>query len=79
MKETKEMLEIIHNNRNKVYQENVKANIKKEKKQRNIKAIIICIAALTLLGILAYNFNEKQVKNCMEDGYSETFCRYAGE
>ena len=79
MKETKEMMEIIHNNRKKVYEENIKANTKKESHKKNIKAIVIAFITLTLLGIGLYAFNENQVKGCIENGHSENFCRFAGE
>lgn len=81
MKETEKMLEIIHKHRNEVYQQN-KAKEEQEKKlDKKFKVIltISCLVAIMLVGIVACKYTERQVKNCMESGKSETFCRYAGE
>ena len=81
MNETEKMLEIIHNNRNKLYKENKEKEekrINKEKKQRRKELIILAVIGFALL-IALHVYTERQVKGCMEDGYSENFCRYAGE
>lgn len=77
MSETKKMLEIIHQNRNKVYKENLKKEKKENKK--SIALIVMALIGIVLILTLSYRYNERQVKNCMETGKSETFCRYAGE
>lgn len=46
----------------------------KEKKEMIILALL-GIAILTALHV----YREKEIKNCMADGFSENFCRYAGE
>ena len=38
--------------------------------------LVIIVLAIIALGIA---HNEYEIKNCMADGYSENFCRYAGE
>ena len=72
MKESKEMLEIIHKNHKKEQKR------RKEKKQRRIEIILLSLLGIAILTAL-HIYTEKQVKNCMADGYSENFCRYAGE
>ena len=74
MSETKKMMEIIHKNRNRVYKE----NLKKENK-KNIAVIVMALIGIALIITFSYKYNERQVKNCMETGKSENFCRYAGE
>lgn len=81
MNETKKMMDIIHQNCKKKQLERKLSKMENEKnlKKREYKSIaillILAIAVITL-GIL---YNEKQIKNCMELGGSENFCRYAGE
>ena len=43
-----------------------------------MKKIIIALLIISVLTLL-HNFNENEIKNCMEAGFSENFCRYAGE
>ena len=81
MNESKKMLEIIHTNRNKVYEENTKKEeikTKKEKRTRRIELLVLGILLITTMLIYGI-YSHKHIKSCMEDGYSETFCRYAGE
>ena len=85
MKETEKMFNVIHDNRKKVYDQKIEAEEearkkeKKETRKNNIKRIFIGFILTTLIVSLAYLFNEKEIRNCMEDGYSENFCRFAGE
>lgn len=86
--ETQKIMNAIHNNWLKKKQENeVKerkqeaARKKKEQKEKRqdrvwlISLVFIMAVMLILFGI----WEDKHVKDCMEKGHSETFCRYAGE
>lgn len=77
MNESKKMLEIIHENRKRVYKENLKKEKKENKK--NIAIIVLALIGVALVLTFSYKYNEKQVANCMESGHTENFCRYAGE
>ena len=81
MKETEKMLDIIHKNRNKIYNERQAKEEKEKKEDKRFKVILTigCLVAMLLVGVVACKYTERQVKNCMESGKSETFCRYAGE
>ena len=81
MNEDEKMLEIIHENCKKEQNKReVRESIKqkKEKNRRRIELICLVVAFIVIL-ILGCMYNERQVKNCMEQGGSENFCRYAGE
>ena len=75
MNESKKMLEIIHENHRKQRMINKKVE---QKKKRN-KFLVLGIVAAVVVIALGFMYNERQVKNCMESGLSENFCRYAGE
>lgn len=77
MNETKKMMEIIHQNRNRVYKENLRKEKKENKK--SIALIVMALVGIVLILTLSYKYNEKQVANCIEGGHDETFCRYGGE
>lgn len=81
MNESKKMLEIIHNNckqEREIRQVKEELKNKKEKRARRIELTIIVVALIGLLTVYGL-YKDKQVKDCMSGGYSETFCRYAGE
>lgn len=86
--ETQKIMNGIHNNwlkkrqeiEAKEKQQEVARKKKEEKEKRQerfwlISLVFAMIVILVLYGI----WNNKQVKDCMEKGHSETFCRYAGE
>lgn len=77
MSESEKMLQIIHENRKRVY----KNNLKHEKKENKRNILIIAIALITAAAViyLGVRYNERQVSSCMEAGGSENYCRYAGE
>lgn len=81
MNETKKMMEIIHQNRNKIYQSNLKKEIENKKDDKKFKILLFAFAitGILLVGTLMSRWNEKQVAQCMEAGHSENFCRYDGE
>lgn len=80
MNETKKMMEIIHQNCKK---EQGKRAISKMENKKNLKIrafeIVCLIVAILTIAVCYCRYNEKQIKNCMELGGSENFCRYAGE
>lgn len=53
--------------------------MKKRKLKSWVKVALVVIAILIVWGLLKalYLFNEKEVKGCMEYGYTETYCRSA--
>lgn len=55
-----------------------KESERKEKRTKRLMAIVLVIATIGII-FLGAKYNEKQVKNCMEAGHDETFCRYDGE
>ena len=86
--ETQKIMNAIHNNWLKKRQEKETIERKqaaarkkieqKEKRQEKVwllSLVFIMIVTLILFGI----WENKNVKDCMKEGYSETFCRYAGE
>lgn len=81
MNESEKMLDIIHENCKKEQNKREIKEAKKEKKEkRNRRIELICLAvAFVVILILGCMYKERQVKNCMEQGGSENFCRYAGE
>ncbi len=81
MNETKKMMDIIHQNRNKIYQSNLRKQVKQEKENKKNLVIIIAslIAVTMLIGSIAYKYNQRQIAQCMEAGHDETFCTYGGE
>ena len=44
-----------------------------------MKSKMILILILLAVIILGNKYNERQIKNCIEAGHSENYCRYAGE
>lgn len=81
MNETKKMLEIIHTNRQKVYEAKLEKQVKEKKEDRKFKTIlcVTCFTAILLILVGISHYNNKQIAKCMESGKSETFCTYAGE
>ena len=79
MKETDKMLEIIHENCRK--QKVAKFEREVAKKENHKKRILITVLVVAFIAVLVMfdKYNESQIKNCMEAGHSENFCRYAGE
>ena len=91
-KEIKEDEEILMNAIHENY-ENLRMNrnmdkqlreIKKREKEKKEKRTILftkiaLVVALIIVVFLGVKYNEKEIKNCMEAGYNEEFCRYAGE
>ena len=75
MNESEKMLEIIHKNHKMKQLENRKV----EQKQKRNKFLVFGIIAAIVILVAGFMYNEKQISNCMNDGFSESFCRYAGE
>lgn len=81
MNEDQKMLEIIHKN---CKQEQEKREISKTENDKNRKKrerrLIFILVFLFIAMIVSFViYNEQEVKNCMDSGMSENFCRYAGE
>ena len=83
MKETKEMMAILHNNKLKAIAEErelqeVKKIERKEKKERNYRIItlvgILSIISLILVIKLGGSYTDKQVERCIENGNSARVC-----
>ena len=81
MNETKKMMDIIHQNCKKKQLERKLSKMENEKNLKKRERKYIALFIIALIGFIAVFtlYNEKQVKNCMELGGSENFCRYAGE
>lgn len=81
MNETKKMLEIIHTNRQRVYEAKLEKQVKEKKEDKRFKVLlcVTCFTAMLLILVAMSRYNERQIANCMESGKSETFCTYAGE
>ena len=81
MNESEKMLEIIHKNCKKEQEKmRLKKEVNEKKKKRffKLKAILLIILFIAIV-VSFISYNEKEVKNCMDSGNSENFCRYAGE
>lgn len=54
------------------------SKLESQRKKTILLKVLLGIAIITII-FLGFKYNEKQVSNCMKEGNSETFCRYAGE
>ena len=81
MNETNKMMNIIHDNckKEKAIRQIQKEIKNKKEKQAKRKEMICLLVAMVVVLVLLGIYTNKQVKDCMDDGYSETFCKYAGE
>lgn len=52
--------------------------LKKEKRDTIIGYVALGLILIGLITVLSL-YTEKSVQKCMSEGYSENFCRYAGE
>jgi predicted nucleic acid-binding Zn ribbon protein len=52
---------------------------KAKEKRTNLLMMIALILIVFAVFFLGTKYNEEQIKDCMESGSSETFCRFAGE
>lgn len=55
-----------------------KESIRKDKKRARIETFCLLLIFISLLIIFGIQRN-KEIKDCMKRGHSETFCKYAGE
>ena len=81
MNETNKMFNIIHQNCKEKQMQRKVAEIEKEKnsKKREYKNIAILVVLTLAVITLFFVHQEREIKNCMDQGGSEAFCRYAGE
>ncbi len=82
------LMNAIHNNCKiaKLERENKQKMLKfakkeNQRKEKRTNFVIKLALAVILLGIvfIGVSYNEKQVKDCIDSGRSEMFCRLAGE
>ena len=75
--EDKKMLEIIHENCKK---EQIRRSVsKKQQNKKDIKTIIFLIIGILITLTLIALINKHNLDTCINNGGSETFCRYGGE
>ena len=76
MNETKKMMEIIHQNRNKIYQSNLKKEAQEKKADKTFK-VILCVTGIMLMlvfGALFTQYSNSQIDSCVKGGHSENWC-----
>lgn len=74
-KETKEMFEILHKNKEKVRLEERQVEQQKEQNKRTILTGIVLALAIILLIVLMGKLNNDFLNNCTKGGLSESVCR----
>lgn len=76
MKDEEKLLNAIHENHKRAYENTIAKKVKKEKKNRRKELLISIIIVVTALAIIFINGNitDKAIKECMQDGYNEGYC-----
>ena len=76
-KDTKEMLEILHKNKEKVRLENDAIEEQKSQSKRTVLIGIVLLLVTILLIVLVGKLNNDFLNNCTQGGLSENVCRQA--
>lgn len=76
-KDTKEMLEILRKNKEKVRLENDAIEEQKSQSKRTILIGIVLLLATILFIVLVGKLNNNFIDNCTQGGLSENVCRQA--
>ena len=76
--EDKKVLEFINKNHEKCYNEFVKTQKKKNRKEtlKIVAGVVIVLGLIITLGITVHNDTKKQVEKCLKNGNSQNYCLY---
>lgn len=77
MKETREMMNILHKNNKEAKRKEIVKRYKKQLRLRRGAEVLIVVMVIAIISLLCWrnlNKTNEEIKECQESGYSRSYC-----